>query len=337
MITDLFAATYRLDASLVTRAIPPACRREPAVASVVSMNERESLLEFPEWQPRVAARHLVPSLSALTDVPYAVRFELSAWIGGAWSPWVATATIGPGRFSPLSSKADLIACDVDVYTTSVSCERLRLRIRLGAADVRALTTAPWLATLSASDLAPTASEPSVVRTRRLCVPALSQLDATPEIALRICSPSSVAMVLAYWGVPVAPATLAEEIYHPDTDRYGVWPAAIRAAGRRGVAGYLLRFPDWSSAAWCLERRLPIVASVRYTAGELTGAALAETSGHLIVLTGSDGIHVDVNDPVAPTASDVRRRYRLDELQRVWLDRTGIGYVLFHPDHLPALD
>jgi hypothetical protein len=99
-----------------------------------------------------------------------------------------------------------------------------------------------------------------------------------------------------------------------------------------VGGYLLRFPDWPAAAWCLERKLPIIASVRYAAGELAGAPLRETSGHLIVLTGCDDTHAFVNDPVAPTAADVPRRYRLAELHRAWLERAGIGYVLFRPDH-----
>jgi hypothetical protein len=71
-----------------------------------------------------------------------------------------------------------------------------------------------------------------------------------------------------------------------------------------------------------------VASVRYGAGELTGAAAPETPGHLLVLTGWDGEDVLVNDPAAPTPASVGRRYRRDELERVWLERTGVGYVIF---------
>lgn len=333
MITDLFVVTSGIDAEIAARTVPPTCRRDPSPPAVVSTSDGELLLEFPEWCPRVASRHLLPSFSMLTGVPYAIRFEISARAGGTWSPWVATATIGPGAFAELPTSSGALACDLDVYTAPAPLERVRLRIRLGAPDVHALAAAPWMATLSASDLAPPGGEAMAVPATRIPVPAVSQLDGPPEIAMRICSPTSVAMVLGYWGAATSPAEIANDVFHPASDSYGVWPAAIRAAGLRGVAGYLLRFPDWSSAVWCLERKLPIVASLRYAPGELTDAPLHETSGHLVVLTGGDRDHVFVNDPVAPTATDVPRRYRLDEIQHAWLDRNGVGYVLFKPDRL----
>jgi hypothetical protein len=331
MITDLFVATSGIDAGTIAGAVPPACRREPASATPATVSKGEMLLEFPEWCPRAPSRHLLPSLSMLTDVPYAARFELSALARGTWSPWVATVTIGPGAFADLPTSAHGLVCDVDVYTAADPIERVRLRIRVGAPDVRALAASPWMATLSASDLAPSASGTIPLPVARIPVPALSQLEAPSEIAMRICSPTSVAMVLAHWGAPAPPVVLADDVFHAATDSYGIWPAAVRAAGRRGVAGYLLRFPHWSSAAWCLERKLPIIASVRYAAGELTDAPLAETSGHLVVLTGCDRTHVFVNDPVAPTAAEVPRRYALAEIERVWIDRAGVGYVLFAPE------
>jgi Peptidase_C39 like family len=328
MITDLFVATSGIDGGVVARVVPPACRRQSSSSAVSAVSERELLIEFPAWRPRVGARHLVPSFSMLTDVPYALRFEAATEADG-WSSWIATATIGPADFPVLPMSGTALTCDVDVYASTVPLEQLRLRVRLGAADVKTLLASPWIATLSASDLGPReASGPA--RAPRLPVPALSQRQAPPEIAMRICSPTSVAMVLGYLGAAASPLEIAAEAFHAASDSYGVWPAAIRAAGLRGVAGYLLRFPDWPSAVWCLERGLPIVASIRYAADELPGAPLRETSGHLIVLTGCDEHSVFVNDPVAPTAADVPRRYRLDDLQRAWLDRAGVGYVLFNP-------
>jgi hypothetical protein len=330
----VFVAASGVDASRVTTAIPPACRREPSPARAARVVDDGLLLELPEWGPRASARQFVPSLSLLGDLDYAVRFELSVRTGTTWSAWAASATIGPGHFRPLADAPAGLACDVDTFTAATAVDRVRLRIRLGMiglADTRQLADVPWIATLSASDQAVPPRETGGPPSDRLAVPALSQLDAPTEIARRICSPTSVAMVLAYWGAASELSSVAAEVFHADTDRYGVWPAAIRAAGRRGIAGYLLRFPDWASAAWCLARKLPIIASVRYATGELSDAPLAETDGHLIVLTGCDDTHVFVNDPVAPTIAEVPRRYRLAELHRAWLERTGIGYVLFPLD------
>jgi hypothetical protein len=335
MITDLFAAVSSLEGGVVRRVVPPACRREPSPVTISAVGDTEVLLEFPEWRPRVPARHFLPCFSLLTGERYTLRFELSVWAAGTWSPWVATVTLGPGEFTPLRMASDALVCDVDVYRAPAPVERVKLRIRLGAADPRALMTAPWIATLSASDLAALAAEAVTGPVARLAVPARSQLDAPPEIALRICSPTSVAMVLDFWGRPSATLPLAAEIYHPGADSYGVWPAAVQNAGRHGVAGYLLRFPDWSSAAWCLGQRLPIIASINYAAGELTDAAIPETTGHLVVVTGAEGDDVFVNDPVGPTVETVPRRYRLNEFRRAWLERAGVGYVLFRPDRLNA--
>lgn len=336
MTVDLLVATSGLDAERVQAAVPPECRRPPLRVAPAQVDDTrgEAIVTVPDWVPRVPAVHLLPAFSALTASDWSGRFEVSVRERDQWSPWIGAASLGPAPFDAIAGTCSSVAADVDVFLAPRPVEAVRLRVRLRAADVRAVLAAPWLLTLSAAgrEGSPVATAQPGVRGGqvRLAVPPLSQMAEDPAIAMRVCSPASVAMVMGFWGVPVAVATVAGEVYHAGLDRYGVWPAAIRAAARRGVAGYLLRFPDWGAAAWCLERGLPIIASIRYEAGELSGAAVAATAGHLVVLAGYQDGTVLVNDPGAPDAAAVTRPYRLDQFRHVWLDRTGIGYVLFPP-------
>jgi hypothetical protein len=326
--TDLFLAASAWSSESLAGAVPPSCYRGIDRAPSPQADGDDVVIVLPEWRPREPAHRLVPAFSIGGGVQ-GFRFELSTFAAGAWSPRVAGAAIGPDRFPAAPARTETLAAEIDEFVATPPAERVRLVLRVGAADLGALRGSPWLVSLSA--WSPSAPAPAPVASgAELAVPAFSQMEEDSAIRGRICSPASVAMVLAYYGARVPVADLAREIFHAELDLYGVWPAAVSAAGRRGVAGFLLRFPDWAAAAWCLERGVPIIASVRYGAGELTGAAIAQTSGHLLVLTGYAGGEVLVNDPAAPTAAEVRRRYRRAELERVWLERAGIGYVLFAP-------
>jgi hypothetical protein len=331
MTTGLWLGTSGLPASALTDAVPPACRRTVDALHVSAARGpgTEVLLEGPEW-PVAGASHFVPSFTALTTMPCSVRLELCVRVDGAWTPWVGGVVLGDASFPPLPA-SDALDVEVDVFRTRMPVQAARVRARVVAIG-REATTAPSMLALSAADAEPPVSSASrpLGPVVALDVPALSQMDADPTIARRICSPTCVAMVLGFWGRPAPVVSVAEEVFHAGTDLYGVWPSAILAGGRRGLAGYLLRFPDWNAAAWCLAHGLPVIASVRYAAGELSGAAVAETPGHLLVLTGWQGEQVLVNDPGAPNAAAVSRRYRIDELVRVWLERAGVGYVFFPP-------
>jgi hypothetical protein len=117
------------------------------------------------------------------------------------------------------------------------------------------------------------------------------------------------------------------IFQPALDLYGVWPAAVRAAGRRGVAGYLLRFPDWPTAAWW-----PRAGDADHCVGAIRPGRAdrwrrsPRRQAISLVLTGYEGDDVLVNDPAAPQADAVARRYPLESFA-VWLERAGVGYVL----------
>jgi Peptidase_C39 like family len=328
-VTDLFAVISQLDGRAVTEAMPPSVRREVTPAPAPRRDGRDVVLDLGPWTPRTPARHLVPALALLTPQAPNVRFELTARRAGAWSPWIATATLGAPVFPAMPASVDGLSADIDEVCATPAVDAVRLRVRVTGPSADAIFDVPWMVTLSASDGALgdlSTSNPTV----SLAVPARTQMTEAEDVRLRICSPTSVGMALEYLGCAVPTPVLSDAIFHAPTDRYGVWPAAVRAAATYGLLGYLLRFPDWAAVAWCLGRGLPIVASVRYAAGELTHAAIPETTGHLIVITGLDNDEVLVNDPAAPTAAEVPRRYYRSELTRAWLERTAIGYVFMRP-------
>ena len=328
-MTDLFAVVAGIDARAITDAIPPAVRRSIDRPPEPRRDGQDVVFDLGPWRPTRPARHLLASLAVLTPHPPSVRFELSGRRGETWSAWVATVALGDGAFVEMPAGSDGVSVDLDEINAMPPLEEVRLRLRVGGRGVDAMLGGRWLATLSAWDggpVSPVASMPA----SRLTVAARTQMAEPEDVRLRICSPTSVGMALGYFGREIPTLTLAEQIFHIPTDRYGIWPAAVRTAAAHGVPGYLLRFPDWDTVGWCLARGLPIVASIRYASGELTGSAIPSTTGHLIVITGAEADQILVNDPAASTLEEVPRRYERSELHRVWLERSGVGYVFTPP-------
>ena len=331
-MTDLFVACGHFASDTIVEAIPPAVRRTVDDRVMVRRDGDDVIIDAGPWIPRAPSRHLLPSLALLSPSPCSMRFEVSIERQARWSPWVATVTLGAASFPPLASSVDGLRADIDEFLADAPAGSVRLRARIRGCEEQVLSESPWLLTLSAWSGQVHLQEPMTAAGPRirnpLGVPSRSQMQEDERVRARICSPTSTAMVMDYLGRPVATSTLAEEVFHAATDRYGVWPAAIKAAASHGVAGYLLRFPDWDAALWCLDHGLPIVASLRYGARELTGAPMPETTGHLVVITGVDHGDVLVNDPAASRPMDVPHRYRQEEFVRAWLGGSGVGYVFF---------
>ncbi len=165
---------------------------------------------------------------------------------------------------------------------------------------------------------------------RLVVTAVSQKTAPRSIRHRICSPASLVMVLRYHGADVSLATATRDCLHAPSQMYGVWPLAIRTAADAGLIAAVECFTDLDAAAPLLAAGFPIIASIRFAAGALSGAPLASTEGHLVVVTGMDADWVYVNDPAATDASGVPRQYPREQFAAAWLSDRGVGYVVSPP-------
>lgn len=162
----------------------------------------------------------------------------------------------------------------------------------------------------------------------LPVPGFSQMSCADDIARQICSPVSVAMVLAALGIPRDLEQFAYASRHPQHRLFGIWPANLAAAWHAGASGVIRTFDSAAQAARILTAGYPIVTSIRFEAGELMDAPLPRTGGHLVVLRGLGRDRVTVNDPAGANGSDVAREYDRRAFLRAWLGDRGVGYLLW---------
>jgi hypothetical protein len=166
--------------------------------------------------------------------------------------------------------------------------------------------------------------------RDLGVPFFTQKDAPKPLGGEICSPTSVSMVLTHWGVkkPVLENALA--IYDGEYGLFGNWGRAVARAGELGMDAWITRFRNWDQVKAEVASGQPVVASIRFEAGEFPSSVLPSTNGHLIVIRGfTRAGDVIVNDPASRDRGD-GVVYRADELARAWFDHGGVGYVIRPP-------
>jgi hypothetical protein len=304
--------------------------------------------ESPVIQSDLKFNELVISWNV--DTPPKAGFCVEVRVGrrfdDSWSPWLYVSDWG----DPLPAGQPVTECDVghiyvDYFVSDQRFNRLQYRIRAANAAeqdaaLRVQRVAVCVSDTSGIPLA--IARPAPAREplpesawrRRLPVPFHSQATDNPDMKGRLCSPTSVAMMMAYRGVDRPVEEVARACYDPMHEIYGNWPRAIQAAYSYGVPGYLDRFSDWDDIKRMVAADQPLVMSIRaQEKGELTGAYYDVTLGHLLVLTGfEDESHVAVNDPAYRNPADGQRTYLREDLEKVWMrSRGGLAYVLLPRD------
>lgn len=279
----------------------------------------------------------------------AIELIVADDVTGGWSRPLRVATLGEAVL--LGSGVDQLVAndrsrgfiDIDYFRSDEHYRSARVLITVVAPAGLATDTAPAHVDRISVCLSNTRDRRSVsaasltgadrARKCRNDVPFRSQRTDKPDLSGRLCSPTSLAMVLAFHGADHPVQHVAALVRDPIHDIYGNWPLNIDAAYRLGIPGFLTRFGDWDSVATHLERGEPIIASIRAPRGVLRNAPYKQLdSGHLIVLTGLDGRGgVMVNDPAAATLREGRRVYSMAELSKAWMDlANGTAYVLVRP-------
>lgn len=161
------------------------------------------------------------------------------------------------------------------------------------------------------------------------VPRYAQMGI-PSIGSRICSPTSLAMILGYYDYNELPVDVAASVYDRGAGIYGNWSFNTSyAGGKDNLISRVEYISDLQVLNDYLVSGVPLALSIKTTdKSQLNHSLMAYSSGHLVVLTGIKYIDGEwygiTNDPAEYTEEAVQRQYLLSELLDAW---TGYTYVV----------
>ncbi len=99
---------------------------------------------------------------------------------------------------------------------------------------------------------------------------------------------------------------------------------------------MARFESMADAEPWIAAGVPLVISYYWHEGDLTGAPIPSSDGHLAVLVGFDAAgNPIVNDPAAAADEQVQRTYLRDELEHLWVKKSGGTAYLIYPAGHPV--
>lgn len=161
------------------------------------------------------------------------------------------------------------------------------------------------------------------------VPQISQFQHGEDEGPYVCSPACVTMLLNFYGHKVTLDDIAPQVYDPCADIFGNWVINAACAGSYGTNAVLKRFETLQQLYDNLAYAIPVIASISYKKGELKGARIEETKGHLVLIKGIDeNGNIVVNDPAAKTDEQVHTVYDRKEFAQAWLgNKRGIAYLI----------
>jgi hypothetical protein len=180
----------------------------------------------------------------------------------------------------------------------------------------------------------TAGPPLPGALRELDVPERSQYVPAFPAERGWCTPASTAMLLGAWGIAADVADVAAGTFDRAYGGTGNWTFAVAYAGACGLAGAAAYLRDLPCVEGFVAAGLPLALSLSWEAGELPGAPLGRSDGHLVVVRGFDADgDVIVNDPAQPA---IRHVYARAAFARCWLGHGGVALLVAPPPRLDEL-
>lgn len=254
--------------------------------------------------------------------------EVQVCVSGVWSKFYKLGCLSEKSNHSFDAQEDEYArvC-TDVLTLKAPAQAYRFRLttekQTGAPDVFVCLTDTLAAYVPEAAVLPEGM-------RRIPVSPVSQmrLNVSEEDRKRLCSPSSLCMALNALGIKADPLQTAAAVYDDHACIYGNWMFNTAYACARGCEAFVTRFQKLEQLKEFLTPQSLVVASIGYGRGELTGAAVAHTPGHLVLLCGWESGKLRVADPAAATEKEVIRFYDAAEFARAWLqNKRGAAYLV----------
>jgi hypothetical protein len=228
------------------------------------------------------------------------------------SDWLEYAQWHPTGAKSFSSDHQGIHVDVDVIRAEQPFDGIEVR----AHDVD-FNLVAFSSPVHARESLPYARDALI-----LDVPARTQYV---EDARGWCSPASLAMIHAYHGIDRSVAETARAVFDRAYNATGNWALNVAFSGSLGLRGVVAYLRNLDHAQRLIERNLPLAISYSWRNGELPGAPLDQSDGHLAVLCGFTVLgDCAINDPAAP---NVRVVYPRAAVERIWQRGEGIAYVV----------
>ena len=284
-------------------------------------------------EPPAPFDDLVGSWNADVPAGGSLVMEAQVRVEDSWSKWYELGAVKEGRFqSPESQEDELGSVDVDTLKLRKKASAFRYRF-LASAPPGARSLILRLAAVAVSDGDAPAPPPYSGSTEaEIKIKARSQMEEQDHYKNDICSPTSLAMALEYWGVKKATIKTADSVQDRTTGKYGVWPFNVAAAGNAGLEAYVARLDSLNALEAEVFQGRPVIVSITFGAGELDGSPLPKTRGHVVVVAGftADG-DVVVYDPAAAGSKTARRVYSRGQFHGAWrVQKRGLAYLIGRP-------
>jgi len=300
----------------------------------------------PEITTAFNFKEAIASWNANTPAGSWIEVQFRAQYGTTWTKWYVlgiwasdTSTIARHSVNGQADTNGIVYTDTFASLSKKgTTNKFQLKMRLFSANGSA-TPSVRNASVAYSTSAPKSASASTGNSANwntlLNLPKCSQM-VYPDGGEVWCSPTSTSMVMGYWGFmpgicePRVRAAV-DGVYDWIYDGHGNWPFNTAYAASQGNEGYVARFTSLAKAEEYVKAGVPVVMSVAWGKGDITGSTVPSTNGHLLVLVGFDSAgNPIINDPAASTDAGVTVTYLRSEFEPLWLQSSGGTVYLMYP-------